>query len=128
MTLWLPLMTSECFSRIAIVHKVMVYMIIGWSLPLAITVITIITIIINYTTDELVLYGETENGSAGPPWINHPTSAVIAFICPAVLALLFNAVAFLTSFVLLYKAAGSIRSVKKHVRLIGALFTAMGLT
>ena len=102
-----------------------IYMIIGWGLPLAITVITII---VNYITDELVLYGETENGSAGPPWINHPTSAVIAFICPAVLALLFNAVAFLTSFVLLYKAAGSIRSVKKHVRLIGALFTAMGLT
>ena len=102
-----------------------IYVIIGWSLPLAITVITII---VNYATDELVLYGETENGSTGPPWINHPTSAVIAFICPAVLALLFNAVAFVTSFVLLCKAAGSIRSVKKHVRIIIALFTVMGLT
>ena len=102
-----------------------IYTIIGWGLPLAITVITII---VNYTTDGLVLYGETSDGSAGNPWINHPTSAVIAFICPAVLALLFNAVVFATSFVLLYKAAGSIRSVKKHVRIIGALFTAMGLT
>ena len=102
-----------------------IYMIIGWGLPLAITVITII---VNYATDELVLYGETENGSTGPPWINHPTSAVIAFICPAVLALLFNVVAFATSFVLLCKAAGSMRSVKKHVRIIVALFTAMGLT
>ena len=102
-----------------------IYMIIGWGLSLAITVIAII---VNYATDGLVLYGETSDGSAGNPWINHPTSAVIAFICPAVLALLFNVAAFATSFVLLCKAAGSMRSVKKHVRIIVALFTAMGLT
>ena len=102
-----------------------IYLIIGWSLPFTITVITII---VNYTTDGLVLYGETSEGSAGPPWINHPISALIAFICPAVLALLFNAVAFVTLFVLLCKAAGSIRSFLKKFRIIIALFLAMGLT
>ena len=107
-----------------------IYLIIGWGLPLTITVITII---INYTTDDLVLYGEAFNGSVGPPrpWINHPTSAVIAFIIPAVLALLFNVVAFVTLFVLLCKATNKERSLQsflKYFRIVGALFTAMGLT
>ena len=109
-----------------------IYLIIGWGLPLTITVITII---VNYTTDGLVLYGEAFNGSVGTdpprPWINHPTSAVIAFIIPAVLALLFNAVAFVTLFVLLCKATKKERSIQsflKYFRIVGALFTAMGLT
>ena len=96
--------------------------------------ITTVTIIVNYTTDNLVWYGETSNGSAGAPWINQPQSAAVAFLAPAVLALLFNAVAFVTVIILLCKAAGmqngkeSLTSYWKHIRISGALFTTMGIT
>ena len=79
-------------------------------------------------------YGETSNGSAGAPWINQPQSAAVAFLAPAVLALLFNAVAFVTVIILLCKAAGmqngkeSLTSYWKHIRISGALFTTMGIT
>ena len=110
----------------------MVYQVIGWGLPFT---ITLITIIINYATDGLVLYGETSNGTVGPPWINHPPSAAVAFLAPIVLALLFNAAAFIASSVLLCKAAFSEqRSGSKnganlrYFRVIVALFSVMGLT
>ena len=109
----------------------MVYLVIGWGLPLT---ITLITIIINYATDGLVLYGETSNGTVGPPWINHPPSAAVAFLAPIVLALLFNAAAFIASSVLLCKAAFSEKSGSKnganlrYFRVIVALFSVMGLT
>ena len=108
-----------------------VYLVIGWGLPLAITAITII---VNYTTDGLVLYGETSNGSVGPPWINHPASAAVAFLAPIVLALMFNAAAFIASGVLLCKAVLSKKSITgksenlRYFRVIVALFTVMGLT
>ena len=109
----------------------LVYLLIGWCIPFAITTVTII---VNYTTDNLVWYGETSNGSAGAPWINQPQSAAVAFLAPAVLALLFNAVAFVTVIILLCKAAGmqsgkeSLTSYWKHIRISGALFTTMGIT
>ena len=109
-----------------------VYLVIGWGLPLT---ITLITIIINYTTDGLVLYGETSNGTVGPPWINHPPSAAVAFLAPIVVALLFNGAAFVVSGVLLCKAAFSERSNGnknganlRYFRVIVALFSVMGLT
>ena len=116
----------------------LIYLLIGWGLPLAITVITII---VNYTTDGLVLYGETNNGSnssngsAGRPWINHHASAAVAFLTPAVLALLFNGAAFITVIVLLCKSAQSdqtkgksIAKYWKHIRISGALFTVLGVS
>ena len=121
-------------SKKAKIILLMVYLVIGWGLPLAITAITII---VNYTTDGLVLYGETSNGSVGPPWINHPASAAVAFLAPIVLALLFNAAAFIASGVLLCKTVVSKKSVGsgkgenlRYFRVIVALFTVMhmGLT
>ena len=110
----------------------LIYLLIGWGLPLAITVITII---VNYTTDGLVLYGETSNGSAGRPWINHHASAAVVFLTPAVLALLFNGAAFITVVVLLCKSAQSnqtkgksIAKYWKHIRISGALFTVLGVS
>ena len=110
----------------------LIYLLIGWGLPLAITVITII---VNYTTDGLVLYGETSNGSAGRPWINHHASAAVVFLTPAVLALLFNGAAFITVVVLLCKSAQSnqtkgksIAKYWKHIRISGALFAVLGVS
>ena len=114
----------------------LVYLLIGWCIPLAITTVTII---VNYTTDDLVWYGETSNGSAGAPWINQRQSAAVAFLTPAVIALLFNAAAFATAVVLLCKAAGcendegngggkSLKSHWKYIRISCALFTVMGIT
>ena len=111
----------------------LVYLLIGWCIPLAITTVTII---VNYTTDDLVWYGETSNGSAGAPWINQRQSAAVAFLTPAVIALLFNAAAFATAVILLCKAAGSkdngggksLKSHWKYIRISCALFTVMGIT
>ena len=94
-------------------------------------------IIVNFTTDGLVLYGETSNGSAGAPWINHPASLAVAFVAPVALALLFNAAAFITSGVMLCRQVTSdksrdgklkIKENLRYFRVIVALFTAMGLT
>ena len=110
----------------------LIYLLIGWGLPLAITVITII---VNYTTDGLVLYGETSNGSAGRPWINHHASAAVVFLAPAVLALLFNSAAFITVVILLCKSAQSnqtkgksIAKYWKYIRISGALFAVSGVS
>ena len=109
----------------------LVYLLIGWGLPL---IITVITVIVNYTTNGLVLYGETPNGTVSIAWINHRASAAVAFVTPVAVALLFNAAAFLTTVILLCKATrtetngGDPKRKKwKHLRIVSALFTVMGL-
>ena len=144
---WMSLMAFESCRVLSLAAKLqqnisersktvllLIYLLIGWGLPLTITVITII---VNFTTDGLVLYGETSNGSAGEPWINHPASLAVAFVAPVALSLLFNAAAFITSGVMLCRQVSSdksrdgklkIKENLRYFRVIVALFTAMGLT
>ena len=106
------------------------YLIIGWSTPL---IITVVTVIVNYTTDGLVLYGVQEDGTLGSCWINHLKSSVVAFIAPLVLSLLFNFVTFVITFVFICISDRS--KVRLHndknipyIRLILAVFSISGLT
>ena len=106
------------------------YLFIGWGAPL---IITVVTIIVNYTTDGLVLYGVQKDGTLGSCWINHLESSVVAFIVPLVLSLLFNSVAFTITMVFICIAAHS--QVKLHkdknipyIRLTLAVFSISGLT
>ena len=59
--------------------------------------ISLVSIVVNFTTTGLVLYGVLANGSLVEKcWINHFESAVIAFMVPLVLTLSFNLVMFVT--------------------------------
>ena len=48
-----------------------VYTLLGWGGPLF---IVLLTAIVNFTTTDLVLYGELEDGTPGRCWMNHPAS------------------------------------------------------
>ena len=107
-----------------------VYFVLGWSIPL---VITVTSIVVNFTTDNLVLYGELEDGTQGSCWINHLESAVVAFIVPVALSILFNGIAFVCVTVLLCGAwrTESKLDKEKHVpflRVYVAIFSITGLT
>ena len=106
------------------------YLLIGWGAPL---IITVVTIIVNYTTDGLVLYGVQEDGTLGSCWINHLESSVVAFIVPLALSLLFNSVAFTVTLVFICTAARSQAKLHKdknipYIRLTLAVFSVSGLT
>ena len=106
------------------------YFVLGWSIPL---VITVASIIVNFTTDDLVLYGELEDGTQGSCWINHLESAIVAFIVPVALSILFNGVFFVCVTVLLCSAwrTESKLDKEKHVpflRVYIAIFSITGLT
>ena len=112
------------------INLLVTYLFIGWGTPL---IITVVTIIVNYTTDGLVLYGVQEDGTLGSCWINHLESSVVAFIVPLVLSLLFNSVAFTITLVFICNAARSQAKLHKdknipYIRLTVAVFSISGLT
>ena len=68
-----------------------VYTLLGWGVPL---IITSTTIVVNFTTSGLILYGVQGDGSLGSCWINHVLSAIVAFVAPLVFVVLFNLLMF----------------------------------
>ena len=111
-------------------HLFVAYIILGWGLPF---LITMVSIIVNFTTTGLVLYGVLADGSLGSCWINHLESAVIAFLLPLVLSLSFNLIMFIV--VVVYNAAASRSQAKlkkaKNIsffRVTFAIFSITGLT
>ena len=77
-----------------------IYFLIGWGLPL---LVTVISIIVNFTTNGLVLYGVLSDGTQGSCWINHLESAVVAFVVPVCLSLIFNFTTFIVVSVYLFR-------------------------
>lgn len=142
---WMPIMGFEMcrlfFMSIRLrkdnskrtkVRLLAVYMLVGWSLPLIITTITIVT---NYTTQGLVQYGEMEGeeDASARCWINHSPSLVVAFIVPMGVALLCSMTLFVVAVFLLCKASTtSINSIKnqhgRNIRVIIAAFATSGTT
>ena len=107
-----------------------IYCILGWSIPL---LITTVSIIVDFTTDSLVSYGVLPDGRLGSCWINHAESAIVAFIVPLVLTMIINLTLFIVVTVLLCLAARSSKKLdKKHnhpyFRLNVAVFSVTGLT
>ena len=92
---WMSLMTFEMVrkfyqsKRMALDTKksrrklFIIYTLLGWSLPLAVVTSTMI---VNFTTRGIILYGIEADGSLGSCWINHELSAIIAFVAPLVFA------------------------------------------
>ena len=106
------------------------YFLIGWGLPL---LVTVVSIIVNFTTDGLVLYGVLSDGTQGRCWINHLESAIVAFVVPVCLSLLFNFTTFIVVSVYLFMASRAQDKVEKHnhvsfLRINLAIFTVSGLT
>ena len=106
------------------------YFLIGWGLPL---LVTVISITVNFTTNGLVLYGVLSDGTQGSCWINHLESAVVAFVIPVCLSLLFNFTTFIVVSVYLFMASQVQDKVEKHnhisyLRINLAIFTVSGLT
>ena len=109
-----------------------IYFIVGWSLPL---LISVLTIVVNFSTEGLVLYGMLEDGTQGSCWINHVESAIVAMIVPVVISLTFNAITFVIVILFLIHAYRSQAKVKKmtksnvsYFRLTVAVFTVSGLS
>ena len=107
-----------------------VYLLIGWGIPLA---IVLTSIILNFTTDGVILYGVTEDGRKGSCWINDVESVAVAFITPIVATLLFNATQFTYISVLLCKAFRSQAKLNKtkhtpYFRIYISIFSVTGLT
>ena len=106
------------------------YFLIGWGLPL---LITMISITVNFTTNDLVLYGVRADGTQGSCWINHFQSAIVAFVVPVCLSLSFNFITFITVSIYLFRAFRNQAEVKKvnhvsYLRINLATFALSGLT
>ena len=108
---------------------IVIYVVVGWGLPL---LISTVSIVVNFTTTGLVLYGVLADGSLNC-WINHFESAVIAFLVPLVLALSFNLVMFVTVIFYIRMVARSRAKLKREggtplLHLSIAIFCTTGLT
>ena len=100
------------------------YFLIGWGIP---TAITIISVIVNYTTD-LIGYGED-----GFCWISHMDSFYTVFVAPVVLSIIFNGITFTVTVSLLFKASRAQAKLNKeqsisYFRVYLSVFSITGLT
>ena len=100
-------------------------MLIGWGLP---TVITGLSIIVNYTTN-YIGYGEILCS------ISHVTSIYVVFVAPVGLSILFNAAAFAVTAYVLCRACRNETKLKKredtyyyYFRVYVSVFSITGLT
>ena len=106
------------------------YLLIGWGIPLT---IVLICITLNFTTDGIILYGVTGDGTQGRCWINDLESLIAALVTPQVLALSFNAILLTYISVLLCKASRSQAKLKTtkqtpYLRIYISIFSVTGLT
>ena len=112
------------------VRLIVIYVFVGWGVPL---LISTVSVVVNFTTNGLVLYGVLPDGSLGSCWINHLESALIAFVAPLVLSISFNLVMFVIVTVYICMAARSQSKLKKEdntpfFHLNVAIFCTTGLT
>ena len=100
----------------------LLYMLIGWGLP---TIITGVTVIINYTT------GYIEYGEDGFCWIGHVASFYIVFLAPVALSVLLNFIALSITTYLLFKASTKLEKKQNnifYIRIYLSVFSITGLT
>ncbi len=107
-----------------------VYFLIGWGIPL---LIVAISIIVNFSTQNLVLYGVLDDGTLGSCWINHLESAIISFIIPLIVSMIINFTLFVIVTVFLCHSARSSTKVANtknlpYFRVNVAVFSVTGLT
>ena len=106
-----------------------VYLLIGWGIPLT---IVLVCITLNFSTDGIISYGVTGDGTQGRCWINDTESLIAALITPLALALSFNAILLTYISVLLCKASRSQAKLKTskqtpYLRVYLSIFSVTGL-
>lgn len=106
------------------------YMLIGWGVPLGISVTTIA---LNYSGHGLVLYGVTSNDSVGNCWINHYLSLIISFVVPLCLSQAINLILLVVTTTLLCQSIKNKSTQHKTdymtlMRVWLAVFSITGLT
>ena len=115
--MWMSLMSTEIARNLyrasrmktkeSKSHKVkllLAYLLTGWCIPL---LIVLIAVIVNFTTTDLVLYGELEDGTQGRCWINHAASVFVSFVTPLAISLIYNTTLFVLITIYLCKSARS---------------------
>ena len=107
-----------------------VYFLIGWGTPF---LIVAISIIVNFSTQNLVLYGVLDDGKLGSCWINHLESAIISFIVPLIVSMVINFTLFVIVTVFLCHSARSSTRIANgkslpYFRVNVAVFSVTGLT
>ena len=140
---WMTLMSTEITRNLYQAFKMetqesktykikllIVYTLLGWGGPL---LIVIPTVIVNFTTTNLVLYGELEDGTPGRCWMNHPASVFVTFVTPLGITLIYNTVIFVVATIYLCvssKSHSKLNSDKKvpFLRLNIAIFSVSGIT
>ena len=108
------------------------YVLTGWCIPL---LIVLIAVIVNFTTTDLVLYGELEDGTQGRCWINHAASVFVSFVTPLAISLIYNTTLFVFITIYLCKSARSRSKLNvdkkgsvSFLRLNVAVFSVSGIT
>ena len=100
-TFYLGMRLSPMPSKASIRKLFILYFLIGWGIPL---IIVATTLAVNFTSESLVLYGTSEDGTRGICWINHPKSIILAVVTPLAVFLLLNIILFTILTILLFKA------------------------
>ncbi len=127
-TFWRGMKLSQRPSTGSNRKRLVVYLLIGWGLPLA---ITITTTILNFTTDGLVDYDKLGNSESC--WINDSESLLATVLVPLAIALAFNAVNFVFLVVVTCRAWYTQHKLQKstdaarYLRLLIAVFSVTGL-
>lgn len=112
--------------------RLVTYILCGWGIPF---IITMGTVVVNFTVEDSVRYGVDSDGEQGLCWINSTIGIIVAFVVPICLAVILNFVLFFMV-VLLICVASSNSSTKKirqrqtsaEIRVVLGIFMVLGLT
>ena len=107
-----------------ITRKFVAYSVIAWSIPL---LIVSVSVIVNYTTPDLVLYGTDTSTGEGMCWITDVHSTIVYFI-PIIIAILVQLILFALSGYFLISSRRKVESVSsgtkdaRYIRVLFAIF------
>ena len=109
-------------------RKFIIYFVLSWGTPLA---TVSICVVLNYSTDNLIKYGQNLNVESNSCWINEFYSAVTVFLVPIVAAILLQSILFIVVCFFLFLSrkkkssssdGGARESKTPYLRLLFALY------
>lgn len=109
----------------------LIYMIIGWGIPL---VIVVITMIVNLTSYGFVRYRTGTDGDQGLCWIDNDVALIISTVIPISIALIVNTVIFFFIVSLIFFMSRNMpkdiqrKQTTAHVRVVLGVFVVLGIT
>ena len=109
-------------------RKLLTYTVLSWGVP---CVVVIISVILNYSTSNLIGYGKIDSRSC---WINHLPSAIVAYLVPVAISTIAQCILFIFVGIFLFlsskrksaEASGQKKSTP-YCRVVFALFFATNI-